>query len=96
MAEEIGTFKVEFAFLDSITGKPSAEGYITPIGMVGDEYEETPVEGGGVARVLVRSCPKVSNQEPYIGPLTQHEFDWLSGLPGREYNLRYRFTVTQV
>lgn len=100
MAEPIvGNFRVTFQFLGDTTPDPVDEEYITPLGIVGDEYtnqETGKFNSDGTKEtvpVLVREAPKVSNKQPYEGPLTAHELAFVRGLPGKDFNYRYRFTV---
>ncbi len=104
MANIVGSFTVAFDFIDRTTGKPITTEYITPLGVEGDEYMldpdgnplfKAPLPGAANGEpVVARKCPQVSNKTPYVGELTQHELDWVSGLPGMNYNVCYRFTVT--
>lgn len=86
--DSAGTFEVSFDVLDRETGEPTDEEHRLPIGMGGPVFEER--DGG---RVIVDEPPVLSNKRAWTGELTQHELDWLRGLPGVNYNLRYRFTV---
>ena len=92
----VGTFRITFQFLTRPFGTPmdpAKEDYVTPIGLIGDLYEEGTDAEGGKTRSLLEKQPKVSLRQPYEGTLTDHELRWLTALPGTTYNPGYRFAI---
>jgi hypothetical protein len=94
--EFVGNFEVSLKVLDVVTGEEVAGDYIIPLGMTGDRMVEAIDGDGKQIMVLHSKCPHVAISKPYVGPLTAHELWWAKQLPGREFNLCWRFAVKEL
>lgn len=51
--------------------------------------------GSGVlSQWLYEDSPVLSTSEPFVGPLSSEEIDWLKGDPGVNYSLDWKFDIT--
>ena len=87
----VGRYEVILEHLNKPYGGSKVEEMVADIG---DHQEVYAIIDG--QKVLVEDAPRVSQYNPYIGELCEHEVDWLSYVPGTTYSRYRRYTVRRL
>lgn len=85
--EPVGKYKVQFQFLAS-DGIPREEEYIALIGFHADIMTAD--------SQVAEAQPRASQKAPFVGELCAHEVKFLNSIPGKAYNVHWRFDFKEV